>query len=87
MFIDVSSILLIHTFRNKYDILVLHYLKTNKQRFSDEPLLSAHNVNFHPTTEDLHLIEKWCKFTIAKALVKYLPPLKTKNPFSRLKEH
>ena len=51
--------------------------------YSDEPMVSARDVNYYPTTEDLNLIKKWVKFTISKALVDYLPPLKGNKQFLR----
>ena len=52
--------------------------------FSDEPLVSAQEVDYYPTTDDLSLIEQWTKYTISKALVDNLPTLKRCKEFLRI---
>ena len=45
--------------------------------------MSAGEVDYYPTSEDLNIIQKWCKYTISKALVDYFPPLKGCKKFMR----
>jgi hypothetical protein len=45
--------------------------------------LSATEVDYYPSSEDLSLIKEWCKFMISKALVEYLPALKACKKFIR----
>ena len=40
-------------------------------------MMSAQKVDYYPTAQDIHLMEKWCLFFIAKTLAQYIPTMKS----------
>ena len=50
---------------------------------SDTPLLSATEVDYYPSGDDLCRIRSWCKYTIGQALVDYFPPASSCKKYLR----